>query len=101
MSRKKKPTEMKTKELAKATAEFDQEFVADTFDEPDADAKKRWKRAKHKRGRPVRGEGAVRISVTIEKGVLRRVDEFVEKTGQSRSQLIEKGLQGVLKKSGT
>ena len=51
MSKKrKKYTEMNTGELAEATAEFVQEFVAETFSEPDAQQKKRWERAKRKRG---------------------------------------------------
>ncbi len=96
--RKKAYTEMNKDELAEATAEFDREFVADTFGKPDPEAKRRWVRAKRKRGRPVRGEGATRISVTIERGVLRRADRLAEKTGQTRSQLIEHGLREVLGK---
>jgi hypothetical protein len=92
---------MSAKELAEGTAEFDRESVADTFDRPGPEAKARWARARRKRGRPVRGEGATRISVTIEKGLLRRADTFVEQSGQTRSQLIERGLKAVLSEAGS
>ncbi len=49
MTRKKKYTEMTADELAKATAEFDKEFVADSFGKLDPKAKKRWARVKRKR----------------------------------------------------
>ncbi len=100
MSRRKKYTEMNARELAKATADLDREFIADTFGEPDEEALAQLRRARRKRGRPVRGEGAVRISVTIEKSVLRKADKLAEKTGQTRSQLIERGLRAVLVKTG-
>jgi hypothetical protein len=50
MNRKTKHSEMSADELAKATAEFDREFVADTSGKPGPEARRRWLRAKRKRG---------------------------------------------------
>lgn len=98
----KKPyTEMTADELAVATAEFDREFIADTFGSPPAEAKARRARAMRKRGRPVRGQGAKAISITVERGVLSRVDRLARKLGVTRAQLVERGLRAVLKAEGS
>ena len=46
---------MNAKELAKATAEFDREFVVDSFNEPTRKPREAWEKAKRKRGRPKMG----------------------------------------------
>jgi hypothetical protein len=97
----KRLTEMDARELAEATAEFDREFVADTFGPPDAAARARLRRAKRKRGRPVRGGGAKAISVTVEATVLKRTDALARKLKVSRAHLIERGLQAVLREHET
>ena len=74
MRRKKPILEMNADELAKATAEFDREFVADTFGELDEDTRRQWERIKKKPGWPRRGRGAKAISVTVEKTLLARTD---------------------------
>lgn len=99
MSRRKKLAEMSPVELEKVSAEFEREGVAETFGPPDRQPAARWQRAKRKRGRPTRGEGAERISVTVEKSVLRRIDAVTKKTGQTRAQLIERGLLHILAES--
>ena len=98
---KKRLTKMKTKELAEATSEFDQEFAADTFGEPDEAAQDKLERAKRKPGRPVRGAGAKAISVTVEKSILARADALAEKLGITRAQLIERALAEELARAGT
>lgn len=89
-------TRMNAKELAKATAEFDEEFVADTFGPPDRAAKKRHAAARAKRGRPRRGNGAKVISVTVEQTLLSKADRLAKKLKVSRARLIERGLRKVL-----
>lgn len=89
-------TQMSAAELAKATQEFDREFVADSFASPPADAKARWKRARRKRGRPRTGKGVRVISVSVEKSLLRQSDAFAKKQGVSRASLIAEGLKRVL-----
>jgi len=88
---------MTTEELAEATAEFDREFVADTFGPPDPKARARHRRAERKRGRPLRGRGAKAISVTVEKTVLEETDALAKKLKVSRAALVERGLRAVLR----
>lgn len=92
--------EMNAEELARATAEFDQEFIADTFGPPPPEARRRWKAMKRKLGRPKKGAGAKVISVSVERGLLARSDRLAKKLGISRAALIERGLRGVLVANG-
>jgi len=83
--------------LDKMSAEFDREFVADTFAPPTPEAKQRLRRAKRKRGRPRIGAGSKAISVTVEKTLLKRIDHIVKLRKTTRAQLISRGLKTVLK----
>jgi hypothetical protein len=47
---------------------------------------------KKRRGRPTMGEGCTQIGVTIETGLLRRVDEYARSHNLKRAQLITQGL---------
>ena len=97
---KKRLTNMTAEELADETAEFDREFVEDTFGEPDEKARQKLDRAKRKPGRPVRGAGAKAISVTVEKSILARADALASKLGITRAQLIERALAEELARAG-
>ena len=55
---------------------------------------------KRGRGRPQIGKGAARINITLEKGLLGRVNAFAKKSKISRAQMIAKGLEMVMKKAG-
>ena len=92
---------MNAKQAAQDTSEFDREFVADTFSEPDEAARDKLERAQRKPGRPVRGAGAKAISVTVEKSILARADALAEKLGITRAQLIERALVEELARAGT
>ena len=99
--RTKKPiTEMTSDELAVETAEFDKEFVADSFGPPPPAAAERWERAKRKRGRPRKGKGAKVISVSLEKGLLARSDRLAKRLGISRAALVARGLEAGLALAG-
>lgn len=87
---------MNSKELAEATAEFDREFIGDTFGPPPQEALARWKRAKRKRGRPRQGLGVKVISVSLEKQLLKQSDAFAKKLGITRAALISKALRVVI-----
>ena len=100
MRRKKSFLTMNADELAKATAEFDREFVVDTFGELDEHARRQWERIRKKPGRPRRGRGAKAISVTVEKTLLARTDRLAKKLKVSRAALIEHGLREVLRHAG-
>ena len=91
---------MNTNPNALETAEFDREFVSDTFGQPDEKARQKLERAKRKRGRPVRGAGAKAISVTVEKSILARADALAQKLGITRAQLIERALAEELAREG-
>ncbi|MCG3125508.1 MAG: hypothetical protein CHACPFDD_00331 [Phycisphaerae bacterium] len=82
------------------TAEFDREFVINSFAEPDPAARRRWQRARRKRGRPTVGEGAKVVSVSIERRLLARADRLAKKKRVSRAALISRGLRAVLAAEG-
>ncbi len=92
----KKYWEMNTNELAEATSEFDEEFVADTFAEPPGQARARLAKSNRKRGRPKAGKGVKVISVSLEKGLLTKADKLAKKLRISRAKLISRGLESVL-----
>jgi len=85
-------SEMTVGELDTMAAEFDREFIADTFGPMDDQARALHHRMKKKRGRPRVGAGSQVISVTIEKGLLRRADRLAKRLGMSRARLIAVGL---------
>ena len=59
--------EMNLDELREATKEFDRKFVPT---EPlTREMRARWERVKRKRGRPVRGDGAKVISLSVARGL--------------------------------
>lgn len=97
MTKQSKPySEMTAKELAKATARFDKEFVIDESREATPKEKAQWQRAKRKRGRPKTGKGVRVVSVSIETGLLERADRLAKKLKLRRTQLIAQGLKEVL-----
>jgi hypothetical protein len=87
-------------ERKKATAEFDREFVADTFKPLSADQRRKWQRAKRKRGRPTVGNGAKVISVSIERSLLKQSDVLAKELNVSRASLIARGLKAILAANG-
>ncbi|HUB25584.1 MAG TPA: hypothetical protein VL992_09140 [Tepidisphaeraceae bacterium] len=95
---KKKYWEMNTAELAEATREFDQEFIADKA-RPLSPAGKAAHRRAAARGRPRVGKGAERINITVERGLLSRVDRFAKRLGLSRAQLVARALSRELRAS--
>ena len=88
--------EMNTEQLAAATAEFDKEFVADTFRPMTVAERARWQRIKRKPGRPRNGRGVKVISVSVEKDLLKQSDALAKRLGISRAQLVARGLKGML-----
>lgn len=100
MRRTKPFSELTPHELEKATADLDQEFIADSFGRLDENSRRQWERIKRKRGRPRRGRGAKAISVTLEKALLVRTDRLAKKLKVSRAALIEHGLREVLRHAG-
>jgi hypothetical protein len=91
--------QMDAAELNAEVAKFDREFIADTAKPLTAKERLADLKAKRKRGRPRVGKGARRVLVTIESELLRRSDVYAAHHGLSRSALVARGLQQVLRKT--
>jgi hypothetical protein len=72
----KKYWDMNAAQLAATTKEFDEPFVVENTQSLTAADHQRRKR---RRGRPKIGQGFQRISVSIEKGLLKKVNAFAKK----------------------
>lgn len=88
----KKYWEMTTAELAEATKQFDEPFVIDQSRPLTAAEKARWQRAKRKRGRPKSGQGFTRISVSIERGLLKQATALAKRRRIARSKLFAQAI---------
>jgi len=89
--------EMDAKELAKATKEFDKVGAIFKGKNPvPRKLLKEWTASERKRGRPPIGEGAQPVQVTIERGLLEKVDIAARDQHTTRSALIARGLEMVL-----
>ncbi|HEY5312627.1 MAG TPA: hypothetical protein VIK18_08905 [Pirellulales bacterium] len=84
------------RQLAEETAKYDKEFAADGFNALDEESKKQWKRFKRKVGRPKVGAGAVRVSVSMERGLLKAVDRLAKQRDVKRAQLISSALSTLI-----
>ena len=100
MSETKKPLgRMNAKELAEATKKYDKPFGGWEEFGP-LTAKDRQLHAKaRRRGRPRIGEGAAKIRISIESGLLRHVDRYAKRPGISRSRLFATWAHEQLKKA--
>lgn len=90
------PLKMTCGELDQMAAEFDQEFIADTFGEPTPEQRAQDRRARRKRGRPPVGRGSQTVCVTIEKDLLAKTDRLAKRLKVHRAKLIARGLQAVV-----
>jgi hypothetical protein len=100
-NRTKHPWDLTDAELDKLVEDLDDEFVADKFRTLTPAERRLWQRAKRRKpGRPVEGDGAQVISVSIEKGLLKKSDQLAKKKRISRAKLIARGLRAVLAAEG-
>jgi hypothetical protein len=90
--------EMNREELAEATKQFDEEFVADRGRPLNAEEREedRLARAKNPGGRPRVGNGSVRVNITIESGLLRKTDAIAKREKIGRSELIARSLKSTI-----
>src|SRR5436305_1283119 len=87
--------EMTTAELREATKQYDRTRLA--APKPLSPAMKaRWERAQKRMGRPRVGKGAKRILITVEGGLLERLDQYVKASGSNRSATITRGIEALL-----
>ncbi len=92
--------EMTTKELAEATAEFDEEFVADKCTPLTPEMRAHWEAAKRKPALPKKAQDVQTISIGVHKDLLARADALAKKMGLTRAGLITRGLKAVLAAAG-
>jgi hypothetical protein len=102
MAKHKPYDQMTANELARATAEYDGPSTGSHLPGKPLTARDRAlhrrarAHAKAKMGRPVVGEGAKIVPVSIERGLLRQVDTFAKRHKVKRSQLVAEGLKMVM-----
>jgi hypothetical protein len=87
---------MTSKQLAEATKQFDEPFVIDESRPLTGAEEEQWNRLKRKRGRPKTGERFQRVSVSLERGLLRRVTAIAKRRHVSRSKLLAQVLEEAL-----
>ena len=95
--RSKPLTRMNTAELARATAEFEEPMIIETFRPLSAAERGAWLRATRGNGKGKQKPAQVRV--TLEPGLLREADALARKRGLSRSELIAQGLLHLLRKA--
>jgi hypothetical protein len=91
----KKYWEMNKSELAGATKEFDQEFIAEKA-RPMTSRERREEQQARRRGRPRVGKGAQKIHITLERGLVKQADKLARQNGWGRSELIARALAAVI-----
>jgi hypothetical protein len=91
----KKYWEMNKAELAEATKEFDQEFIADKA-RPMTPTERAEERRARRRGRPRIGKGAQKIHITLERGLVKEADRAAKLRGMGRSEFIARALVTVI-----
>ncbi len=93
----KHPEDMSAVELAAATREFDAPYAFEKA-RPMTPAQRAEERTL-RRGRPRIGQGAKKISISLERGVLRDADALARKKGVKRSELIASFVVAGLKRT--
>lgn len=87
-------------EKERIVAEFDREFVADKARPLTAAERKLWQKARRKPGRPKLGQGVKVISLSVERGLLKRADALAKRRRVSRAELVSQALEAELAKAG-
>jgi hypothetical protein len=96
-ARKKRYQDMNLEELEKATREYDRPGKPKFLKPPEGLAKaERRARKAAKIGRPVVGEGATAVLISIERGLLKEADRTAKARKMTRSELIALGLRSVI-----
>ena len=98
MNMKKKYQDMTTKELREATREFDVESVDPPGRPLNARERALWSKAQKKapRGRPIKGNGSLTISLSMERDLLKETDIARAKAKKSRAEVVAAALRSYL-----
>ena len=86
MKSTKHPEDMTPAELARATRKFDQPYVFEKA--RPMTASQRAQERKLRRARPKNGHPPQRVSISLQKNLLKQADALAKKKGLNRSQLI-------------
>ncbi|MBL8795132.1 MAG: hypothetical protein JNM56_14580 [Planctomycetia bacterium] len=103
MSRKSKQKpywEMTTEELAEATKEFDEEFVADTFRPLTPEERAEWEAIRRRLRADHAKNGEQTIAVRVDRDLLKRCTALAKKKKISRDALVARGLKALLAAEG-
>lgn len=99
---RKKPTEyerfmaLSDSEKDAEVAKYDREMSLDDFKPLSREGRALLARAARKPGRPKVGQGAQRVLLTIERGLLKEADSAATKLHISRSELVARGLRAAI-----
>jgi len=94
---------MSLEELRKATKQYDAEMIDPPARQPTVKEKTAFSRAikaakAARRGRPVVGQGATSVLISIERGLLEEADKHAKAKKMTRSELIALGLRTVMQR---
>ncbi len=101
-TKRKKPiwySRMSHAKLDAMAAEFDQEFIADTFRPLTPAERRQWERMK-RRGTPSAGKDETVVSVSIDRNLLRAADRLAKAKKLTRAKLVARGLRALLAAEG-
>ena len=87
---------MTARELDADVAKFDREMLG-MPGKPLTSAQRSQHRRARTMGRPITGKGAKRVTITMERELLGKVDSFARKNRISRSATIASGVKALLK----
>jgi hypothetical protein len=90
---------MNAAELAAATAKYDRPFGGWDEFKPITASDRRMHQQARRRGRPKIGDGAKRVMITVEMGLLKAADDYARRSGMSRSELVANGIRSILPKA--
>jgi hypothetical protein len=91
--------DMSAQELAEATKQFDEPHVVERSQPLTATEREQWKRVKRKRGRPKVGRGHQRVSISVEKELLKRITAYAKNRRVTRSGLVAEVFEELLAKA--
>ena len=92
--------EMTTAELREATSEYDREELGLPGKPLSREGRALLERAAKKPGRPKVGQGAQRVLVSIERGLLAEADSTASKLHINRSEFVARGLRAAIARVG-
>lgn len=87
---------MDVSELAQATAEFEEEFSAETFGDPSPELQRLWQRTACDARWSTRHEDITVVRIGVEASLLAEVDRLAATRGLTRATLMARGLRAML-----